>query len=110
MSAPVKAGLFRKLQRSLLYMGVMFTVCVTGYVIYGWSFIDSLYMVVITFFGVGFGEVHPVDTVAGKLFTMFVIVGGTSSVVFVIGEVIRFVTEGEIMKAIGELKLSLIHI
>ena len=63
-------------------------------------------MVVITFFGVGFGEVHPIETVGGKLFTMFVIVGGTSSVVFVIGEVIRFVTEGEIMKAIGELKKS----
>jgi voltage-gated potassium channel len=101
-----KGGLFHKLQRSLLYMGTMFAVCVTGYVVYGWSFIDSLYMVVITFFGVGFGEVHPIDTVAGKLFTIFVIVGGTSSVVFVIGEVIRFVTEGEIMKAIGELKKS----
>ena len=37
---------------------------------------------------------------------MFVIIGGTSAVVFVIGEVIRFITEGEIMKAIGELKKS----
>jgi voltage-gated potassium channel len=55
---------------------------------------------------VGFGEVHPVDTLAKKLFTMLVIIGGTSSVVFVIGEIIRFVTEGEIMKAIGELKKS----
>jgi voltage-gated potassium channel len=66
---------------------------------------DSVYMVVITMFGVGFGEVHPLDT-GGKIFTIFVIIGGTSAVVFVIGEVIRFVTEGEIMKAIGELKKS----
>ena len=35
---------------------------------------------------------------------MLVIVGGTSAVVFVIGEVIRFITEGEILKVIGELK------
>jgi len=35
-----------------------------------------------------------------------VIVGGTSAVVFVIGEVIRFITEGEILKVIGELKKS----
>jgi len=87
-------------------MGGAFLVCVAGYVVFGWSVIDSVYMVVITFFGVGFGEVRPIDTVAKKIFTMLVIVGGTSSVVFVIGEVIRFVTEGEIMKAIGELKKS----
>ncbi len=103
---PVKAGLFSKLRSSLLYMAVVFAVSVLGYVLYGWSFIDSIYMVVITFFGVGFGEVHPIDTIGKKIFTMLVIVGGTSSVVFVIGEVIRFVTEGEIMKAIGELKKS----
>jgi voltage-gated potassium channel len=102
----VRTGLFSKLRNSLLYMGAMFCVCVTGYLLFGWSLIDSVYMVVITFFGVGFEEVRPITTVIGKIFTMFVIIGGTSSVVFVIGEVIRFVTEGEIMKAIGQLKKS----
>ena len=106
MAAPLKGGIFHKFQRSLLYLGVVFSVSVAGYLIYGWNLIDSVYMVVITMFGVGFGEVHPVETVAGKVFTMLVIIGGTSAVVFVIGEVIRFVTEGEIMKAIGELKKS----
>jgi voltage-gated potassium channel len=105
MSA-VKGGIFRKLQRSLLYMATVFSVSVAGYMIYGWNLIDSVYMVVITFFGVGFEEVHPIATVGGKIFTMCVIIGGTSSVVFVIGEVIRFVTEGEILKAMGELKKS----
>ncbi len=102
----MRAGLFSKLRNSLLYMGSMFCICVTGYLLFGWSLIDSVYMVVITFFGVGFEEVRPITTVIGKIFTMFVIIGGTSSVVFVIGEVIRFVTEGEIMKAIGQLKKS----
>jgi voltage-gated potassium channel len=105
MPAPVTGGIFRKFRRSLLYLTAVFAVCVAGYLIYGWSLMDSVYMVVITMFGVGFGEVHPLDT-AGKIFTIFVIIGGTSAVVFVIGEVIRFVTEGEIMKAIGELKKS----
>jgi voltage-gated potassium channel len=63
-------------------------------------------MVVITMFGVGFGEVHPLINVWEKIFTMLVIVGGTSAVVFVIGEVIRFITEGEILKVLGELKKS----
>ncbi len=105
MSAPVKGGIFSKFRRSLMYLGAVFLVCVTGYLICGWNLIDSVYMVVITMFGVGFGEVRPLDT-GGRIFTMFVIIGGTSAVVFVIGEVIRFITEGEIMKAIGELKKS----
>jgi voltage-gated potassium channel len=105
MPTPVKGGLFSKLRNSLLYLGAVLVVSVGGYLFYGWNFIDSIYMVVITMFGVGFGEVRPLDN-AGKIFTIFVIIGGTSGVVFVIGEVIRFITEGEIMKAIGELKKS----
>lgn len=101
-----KGGLFRNLQRSLIYLAGVFAISVAGYLLFGWSLIDSAYMVVITMFGVGFGEVRPIETIAGKIFTMAVIVGGTSAVVFVIGEVIRFITEGEIMKAIGELKKS----
>ena len=104
MAVPGKS-IFRKFQRSLLYLAAVFTVCVSGYICYGWNVVDSIYMVVITMFGVGYGEVHPLSP-AGKVFTMFVIVAGTSAVVFVIGEVIRFITEGEIMKAIGELKKS----
>ena len=106
MAAPVKGGIFRKFRRSLLYLAAVFCVAVSGYLIYGWNLIDSIYMVVITMFGVGYGEVHPLTNVSGKVFTMFVIIGGTSAVVFVIGEVIRSITEGEIMKAIGELKKS----
>ncbi len=98
-------SIFRKFRTSLLFLAVVFTVCVSGYRIYGWNLIDSVYMVVITMFGVGYGEVHPLDT-AGKIFTMFVVVAGSSAVVFVIGEVIGVITRGEIMKAIGELKKS----
>src|SRR5277367_1226539 len=104
MPAPTKS-IFQKFRRSLLYLAAVFSICVAGYLIYGWNLLDSVYMVVITMFGVGYGEVRPLDN-AGKIFTMFVIVGGTSAVVFVIGEVIQFITQGEIMKAIGELRKS----
>jgi voltage-gated potassium channel len=87
MSAQPKS-IFRKFRRSLFYLAAVFSVCVAGYLIYGWNLLDSVYMVVITMFGVGFGEVHPLDN-AGKIFTMFVIIAGTSAVVFVIGEVIH---------------------
>jgi voltage-gated potassium channel len=106
MPVPLNFAIFRKLQRSLLYLLAVFLVSVVGFLTFGWSLIDSVYMVVITMFGVGFGEVHPLINVWEKIFTMLVIVGGTSAVVFVIGEVIRFITEGEILKVIGELKKS----
>jgi voltage-gated potassium channel len=106
MPPPVSFGIFRKLQRSLLYLLAVFVISVVGFLTFGWSLIDSVYMVVITMFGVGFGEVHPLTNVWQKIFTMLVIIGGTSAVVFVIGEIIRFITEGEIVKVIGELKKS----
>jgi voltage-gated potassium channel len=106
MAKPSRFGIFSKLQRSLLYLLAVFVVSTIGYLTFGWSLIDSVYMVVITMFGVGFGEVHPLITVWQKIFTMLVIVGGTSAMVFVIGEVIRFITEGEILKVIGELRKS----
>jgi voltage-gated potassium channel len=106
MPIPINFRIFQKLQRSLLYLLAVFLVSTAGFLTFGWSLIDSVYMVVITMFGVGFGEVHPLINVWEKIFTMLVIVGGTSAVVFVIGEVIRFITEGEILKVIGELKKS----
>jgi voltage-gated potassium channel len=106
MSPPVQFRIIRKLRRSLLYLLAVFLVSVVGYLTFGWSLIDSVYMVVITMFSVGFEEVHPLTTVWQKIFTMLVIIGGTSAVVFVIGEVIRFITEGEVLKVIKELKKS----
>jgi voltage-gated potassium channel len=106
MPVPGKFRIIRKLRRSLLYLLAVFVVSVLGYLSFGWSLIDSVYMVVITMFSVGFEEVHPLTTVWQKIFTMLVIIGGTSAVVFVIGEVIRFITEGEVLKVIKELKKS----
>src|SRR5258707_3205893 len=106
MPVPVNFGILRKLLRSLLYLLAVFTVCVIGYLSFGWSLIDSVYMVVITMFSVGFEEVHPLVTVWQKIFTMLVIIGGTSAVVFIIGEIIRFIAEGEVLKVIKELKKS----
>ncbi len=76
MPVPVNFGIIRKLRRSLLYLLAVFTVSVIGYLSFGWSLIDSVYMVVITMFSVGFEEVHPLVTVWQKIFTMLVIIGG----------------------------------
>jgi len=82
------------------------TAVVSGYMLFGWSFLDSLYMVVITVFGVGFGEVKPIDTPALKIFTIVVIFAGTSSAVYIIGSFLQMVTEGEIQKVLEARRMT----
>ncbi|HAR55118.1 TPA: potassium channel protein [Patescibacteria group bacterium] len=57
---------------------------VTGYmVIEGWSFLEALYMVVITLATVGYKEIHPLST-AGTIFTILLIVFGVVTLYYVI--------------------------
>ena len=62
---------------------------------------DACYMVVITIYGVGYGEVQPVETPGLKLFTMLVIVAGCSAAIYVVGGFVQMVAEGEINRALG---------
>src|SRR5208282_5614270 len=64
------------------------------------------YMVVITVFSVGYEEVQPVSTPALRLITMLIIVAGDASKVYFVGSLIRFITEGEIGKAMDEHRKS----
>mgnify|MGYP001818483353 CR=1 FL=1 len=79
---------------------------VMGYRIAGWSLVDSIYMVVITIFGVGYGEVRPVDTPDLRIFTSALIVAGYGAAVYAVGGFIQFVTEGEINRALGARRMT----
>ena len=55
---------------SVFFLFVMLFVGSFGYVlIEGWSFVDALYMTVITLSTVGYGEIHELTPV-GRVFTM----------------------------------------
>ncbi|GAB4536409.1 MAG: potassium channel protein [Pleurocapsa sp.] len=73
---------------------------VIGYVLFGWTWLDSIYMVVITIFGVGYGEVKPLESPSEKIFTMLVILAGTSSAVYIVGGFVQMVAEGEINRVL----------
>lgn len=79
---------------------------VIGYRLDGCSWLNSLYMVVITVFGVGYGEMCPVNTPHAKIFTMMVIVAGTSSSVYIIGSIIQTIAEGELKQALGARRMT----
>lgn len=96
---------FRRISIGVTFFVITCLIAVTGYAMTpGWNVLDAIYMVVITIFGVGYGEVQPLDSPELKVFTIFVIVGGTSSAIFAVGGFIQMVTEGEIQKALGERK------
>lgn len=78
---------------------VTIVIAVIGYVTFGWTVMESVYMVVITIFGVGYGEVRPLESTPEKLFTIFVILAGTSAAIYGVGGFVQMVTEGEINKA-----------
>jgi voltage-gated potassium channel len=60
-----------------------------------WSLLDGLYMTVITLTTVGFNEVHPLST-PGRVFTVFLALGGIFTLFYTATEIIRAVVSGEV--------------
>jgi len=89
--------------RGVITGAIFFTLtlifAVTGYILMGCSPLDALYMVVITIFGVGYGEMCPTSPLQ-KIFTILVIIAGVVSAAFIIGGIVQMVTEGEIHRAL----------
>ena len=93
-------GSFQRILTGTVFFAMTFVVAIIGYNFFGWSLLESTYMVVITIFGVGYGEVKPLETPEEKIFTIFVILAGTSSALYIVGGFIQMIAEGEINRAL----------
>ncbi len=69
------------------------------------TFFDALYMTIITISTVGFSEIKPLS-VGGRMITIVLITVGISSGTYVIGMVLKFFIEGELLKVFGRRKLE----
>ncbi len=76
-------------------------IAAVAYWLCGWSFSDAIYMVVITVFGVGYGEVRPITTTPLRLITIGVIVFGYAAAVYTVGSIVQFMIDGELRKILG---------
>ncbi len=77
-----------------------------GYVVIeGFSFLDSLYMTVITVTTVGYREVGDLSS-TGKIFTIGLIFAGVGFAMFVFGKVAEAVIEGGIKAAYGKINMN----
>lgn len=97
-------NLFRsKLQKAIMLLASLVTIGVFGYMLLsGYSFVDALYMTVITLSTVGFSEVQPLND-GEKIFTIFLIT--TSIVIFgyTVSAFTEYIVSGQLFK---QLKLK----
>ena len=92
-----------KLYKTLFLVLTILTIGVTGYMLLsGDSFINALYMTVITITTVGFGEVHPLSP-EEKVFTIFLILTSISVFGYTISSFTEYIISGQLFK---QLKLK----
>jgi hypothetical protein len=79
---------------------------VIGYrVLEGWSLLDALYMTVTTLTTVGFREVHPLG-VAGRAFTMSLILAGVMALFVALGVVTELVVSGQLARVLRRRRMD----
>lgn len=97
---------FKEAFRILALLSIILLIGVFGYhVIEGWSLFDALYMTVITLATVGYGETHPLST-SGRVFTMFLIMGGMGIILYGVTEITAFLVEGEMTGVLRRRKMN----
>lgn len=101
-----KSRPFRKIITGITLFVVVCLIAVLGYVSAGWKLDDSIYMVIITIFGVGYGEVHPVDSPGLRALTIMVIVAGYGAVIYTVGGFMQMLIDGELNHALGERRMN----
>lgn len=97
----------RRVLTGVVFFLLTVLTAILGYVCFGWTPLEAIYMVVITIFGVGYGEVKPLETPFQKIFTILVIIAGTTSAVYSVGGFVQMVTEGEINRAFSNQRKQL---
>jgi len=96
----------KTLKQSILYITILFIFGTVGYsIIEGWGIFDSLYMTVITLSTTGFKEFQPLS-LAGRIFTMFLIIMGVSFLFYALGKINYVIFEEQIFRR-GKMKKQL---
>lgn len=101
-SEPIK-----RIVTGLVLFTAVCAIAVVGYVASGWKLDDAVYMVIITIFGVGYGEVKPVQSPSLRALTIMVIIAGYGAVIYTVGGFMQMLIDGELNKALGARRMSL---
>jgi voltage-gated potassium channel len=87
--------------QGVVYILVVMILGTAGYLIAGWNMSDAFYMVIITLFTVGYGEVHPIVTPGLRAFTITLIVMGCTGMIYLTGALVQFLTATQLQNIFG---------
>jgi voltage-gated potassium channel len=96
----------RNLIVGVFYMLVVMAGAVIAYVMAGWSVGDALYMVIVTVYTVGYGEVQPVTSPLLRGITISTIVLGCTGMIYLTGALVQFITLNQINQMFGIKRMS----
>jgi voltage-gated potassium channel len=90
----------------LAALAVVIVAGVIGYIlIEGWSFLDALFMTLITVTTVGYSEVRPLSQ-GGQVFTMLLIVGGVGTAFYTLVALTEYTVGGYLGNKLGRLRME----
>ena len=95
-----------KFQRALMFIIFLIILGVAGFMLVeDYSFLDALYMTVITITTVGFGEIHPMG-VEGKIFTIFLILTSITIFGYTLSVFTEYLASGQLFERIKHKKVE----
>src|SRR5215469_14313133 len=92
----------------ILIPTVLMIVGTAGYYILeeSYTLFDALYMTVITLTTVGYEEVHPPLSPAGRVFTIVLLLVGVLTFFYTVTELVRVVISGEVQQLLGRRRME----
>ncbi len=98
-------GNVRRIELALLAVFGVLVAGSVGYVVLGFSVLDAVYQTVTTITTVGFREVRPL-TIAGKVFTIALIVVGVGTALYAFSVVLEALVEGHLRQLLGRRRME----
>ncbi len=96
-------------QQFLRVVGALLLVIAIGVIGYmaieGWSFLDALYMTVITISTVGYKEIHELSS-SGMVFSIVLIIGGVGVLFYSLTTIAQYVVEGHLADIMGRRRMK----
>jgi voltage-gated potassium channel Kch len=93
---------FRNLASILAFVAVVMVASTLAYMAAGWSMGDAVYMVTLTLYTVGYGEVRPIDTPYLHAVTMMTMALGCTGMILLTGALVQVFTAVQLREMFGQ--------
>jgi voltage-gated potassium channel len=98
--------MLNRLRNIFIPVLIVLAVGTAGYMlIEKWTFLECIYMTVITIATVGFQEVRPLSEI-GRIFTIFLILIGDAILLYALSAIVAFIVEGELFDKFRRKKMK----